>query len=463
LRKTAVDKTGQLALVLFETLAPEGKSVDSAPRALGFRRSNAFVRIVDLSLAGRRLIDVAYFLVAAEPEVKSEYRVDFGLFKWLLATTSDNRAHIKKLIREAQKAAIELNGPDVQNEPAQPWGSVPLMGPAYIAGGEIIFELPERLQKAIKNPEATHFLSLRYVFKSIYSKILYDRLQPYMDEGMTPWFELDPLREWLECEKKTYSLFKHFRNKVLDVAVNEIAEITGLKVVMVTQNVPGSKKIGKVRFKWDAGHQTDEQKTAFVVLRNTYDTLRQEFALNQADFDEIVRNRATYTDDLIQQAMEYTRHHVKAGVVKLRAGGYFMKALREGYLIGSLDKEIHARREAVVQASKGGQKAKEQREAAGESDFTARQKRESVQGWEAYKALTSDDQATLAQEFCKLPTSSMLARRLEIEISSLRDHLEDQRVSTSFGIFVVGRLQRAEKAARGDASGNLFNEGRKKA
>ncbi|MCU6502003.1 replication initiation protein [Rugamonas sp. A1-17] len=458
-----MDESRQLALMLFDTLSPQGRSVDAAPKALGFRRSNAFVRIVDLSLAGRRLVDVAYFLVASEPELKKEYRVDYGLFKWLLATTSENRAHLKKLIREAQKAAIELNGPDVQDEASQPWGSVPLMGPAFIAGGEFIFELPERLQKAIKNPQATHFLSLRYVFKSIYSKILYDRLQPYMDEGVTPWFDLEALRVWLECEKKTYSLFKHFRNKVLDVAVNEIAEVTGLKVVMVTQNVPGSKKIGHVRFKWDTSQQTDEQKTAFVVLKNTYETLRSEFGLNQSDFDEIVRNRTTFTDDHIQQAMEYTRHQVSAGKVKLRAGGYFMKALSEGYLIGSLDKEIQERSAGVKLASARGEKTKIGREVSADKEFTARQQKESQLGWTSFQTLSAEDQQTLTSEFCKLATAPMIARSLQIEVSELVNHLDNPKVSPSFGSYVANRLQKAAKATKGDNSGNLFSDGSKAA
>jgi len=453
-----MEDSRQLALVLFDTLSPTGRGVDEAPKALGFRRSNAFVRIVDLSLAGRRLVDVAYFLVASDPELRKEYRVDYGLFKWLLATTSENRAHLKKLIREAQKAAIELNGPDVQDDNSHPWGSVPLMGPAFISGGEFIFELPERLQKAIKNPQATHFLSLRYVFKSIYSKILYDRLQPYMDEGLTPWFDLDALRAWLECEKKTYSLFKHFRNKVLDVAVNEIVEVTGLKVAMVTQNVPGSKKIGHVRFKWDTSRQTDEQKTAFVVLKNTYETLRNEFALNQSEFDEIIKNRTTLTDERIQQAMEYTRHQAAAGKVRLRAGGYFMKALREGYLIGSLDKQIKAQFGEIEQLSKQATKVKVTRETKENVDFTTRQQKEALLGWEAYKTLSEDDQTTLAQEFCNLSSSPLIARRLNIEIIDLPNHLSDPTVSTSFGCFIANRVHKAAKAAKGDSSLNLFGD-----
>jgi hypothetical protein len=146
-----------------------------------------------------------------------------------------------------------------------------------------------------------------------------------MEDGITPWFEVDALRVWLECDKKqTYNLFKHFRNKVLEVAVTEISDVTGLDISMLMQNVPGSKKVGSVRFKWKGGQHSDEQKTALVILRNTYETLRNEFALNQSEFDEIIKNRLTYTDERIQQAIEYTRHQATAGKVRLRAGGYFM-------------------------------------------------------------------------------------------------------------------------------------------
>jgi hypothetical protein len=157
------------------------KSVAEAPAALGYRRSNAFIGISDVSLAARRLIDVSFFFVASVPELHKEYRIDYGLFKWLLATTSENRSFVKKLIRQAQGAAILLNEGTGQEER---WGSVPLMGEAFIAGGEFIFSVSDRLQKAIKNPEAAHFLSLRFVFTSLYSKILYDHFQPFMKRGL---------------------------------------------------------------------------------------------------------------------------------------------------------------------------------------------------------------------------------------------------------------------------------------
>lgn len=439
----------QLALALFTDYSQTDRGVEEAPIDLGFRRNNALVKIVDLSLAGRRLIDVAYFLAAEDTNVHKEYRVDLGLFRWLLGTTSRNTRHLQKIIREAQKGAIELNEIDLEDPTKDFYGAVPLLGPAFVRNGEFLFELSERLQSAIKNPKTSHFLSLQYVFKSIHSKVLFDRLQEYIDEGITPWFDIQALRKWLECEKKTYDLFKHFRSKVLDVAITEIREVTKLNVEMVTMNVPGSKRIGQVRFRLSqiqaAGK--NEQKLEFIVLRSLYDILRQEFALNQSEFNEIITNRELFTDERIQQAIDYTRHNVDMGKVKLRAGGYFMKALKEGYQIGTLDKKIHGRIVDTGAAKATAEKNAAEREAQSQAAATERDQQVAALGWEAYEQLASADQAAAMSDFCQSPTARPLARSIGVELKELREHLSDPRVRTNFGIFVAGRMRKAAKQA----------------
>lgn len=54
----------QMALALFEELAPKDLSICDAPDEVGYNRSDVFLDLTDLSLAGRRAIDVAYFIVA---------------------------------------------------------------------------------------------------------------------------------------------------------------------------------------------------------------------------------------------------------------------------------------------------------------------------------------------------------------------------------------------------------------
>ncbi|EIM96695.1 replication initiation protein RepB [Paraburkholderia hospita] len=435
----------QLALGLFEDFSARGESVAAAPLDLGFRRSNAFIKIEDLSLTARRLVDVTYFLVADDPEIRKEYRVDYGLFKWLMCTTSENRRHLRTLIREAQRSAIVIDADEPNKER---WGSVPLMHDAFIEGGEFIFELSERIQRAIKNPKATHFLSLRYVFKSIHSKILFDRLQPYLADGVTPWFEVATMRAMMECETKTYDLFKHFRSKVLDVAMTEILEVTGIRIEMVTQNVPGSKRIGQLRFRIQGTLPAEGQKTALIVLKSLYETLRTEFALNKTEFNEIIANRSTYTDDRINQAIEYTRHMAAKGKVKVRAGGYFMKALREDYLLGSLDKDIHQQALALESTPQASQQSADTREAQLSAADAEKKQKEVALGWQHYNTLSDEEQSDLVAEFTCSPSARLIANVIKVEPQSLLSHLTDPKVHSTFGSFVASKALKKAKAKR---------------
>jgi len=448
----------QLALALFEDLAPNGGIVQEAPTALGFRRSNAFVKITDLSAAGRRLVDITYFLIAEEAELRKEYRVDFGLFKWLLATTSNNRQHLRKLIREAQQAAIVLSEEDVGEGTKERWGSVPLLGAAFIEDNEYIFEVSDRLQRAIKNPAASHFLSLRYVFKSVHAKILHDRLQVHVDQGVTEWIELDELRVWLECaEKETYKTWKHFRQKVLDIAIEQIKEVTGLKITMLTLNEPGSKKIAKVRFRIETSEHPTSHNAALAVLRSLYHTLHKEMGLTKEELNEIISKREIYNDERINRAIEYTRHNVALGKVKLRAGGYFMKALREEYILGELDKQIH-HQAAYTQSAKmfASQRENERiQKAAAEAEERARQIAQ--EGWAGFELLDADSQATLTREFCINPSAKLLARQADVSLAELQNNLRHPKVRDSFGTFVATWLRKKVKSPKqGGDSGNLF-------
>lgn len=436
----------QLALALYQDYSLRDEGVEKAPPELGFKRSNAFIQIVDLNLAGRRLIDVAYFFAAEDAELHDEYRIDLGLFRWLLATTSRNKQHLDKLIREAQRAGIELNEIDSEDPSKDRFGRVPLLGPAFVGDGYFTFELSNGLQRVIKNPKTFHFLSLRYVFKSVHSKVLYDRLQPYIEAGSTPWYEVQELRAWTQCETKTYDLFKHFRNKVLEVAIAEIREVTGLNVEMLTQSLPGTKRIGQIRFRLTQPRvPKNEQKVEFIVLRALYETLREEFALNQNEFNEIITNRETYTDERIQQAIDYTRHNVKLGKVKLRAGGYFMKALRENYLLGKLDRIIHQKPEDENNAKDAAEREAAARAAQADADRLERDRQLANLGWEAYVQLPPALQADMLTQFCQSVEARPLARSIEadteVKPADLGDYLDDPRVRSTFGAFVAARVR----------------------
>src|ERR1700749_4100071 len=92
----------QLALALFDDATGQDLPLETARSDIGFARKNVLIRIIDLGVAARRLIDAAYFIVAQEHKGHHLYNLELDYFKWLLPYSSRNNAHLEQVITEAQ-------------------------------------------------------------------------------------------------------------------------------------------------------------------------------------------------------------------------------------------------------------------------------------------------------------------------------------------------------------------------
>lgn len=426
----------QLALALFESMTAVGESINESRSEIGFRRNDILVEVVDMSLTARRAIDVAYFIVSQASKLEKTHVVDLNFFKWLMCYTSHNRNHLRSVLREGQKAAIQVSVIDPEDPESENWVSVQLLGSVGISKSKVFFEVDEKLQREIANPANSHFLSLRFVFKSVHAKIIYDRLQPYIADGVTPWFDLATLRMWLNCTGKTYDEFKYFKRSVLELAVKQVNEISNLNVEYETQTTPGSKKIGKLRFRVTVREEIEPPNMAMLMLKDLYEALKTEFGLSRDQMDEVLMNRQEWTDERIQQAIEYTRFQIEQGKVKKSASGYLMKALKEHYVVGTADLRIAqqarepkpsaprmlAAPEAPARLSPVPSEEEDQRRVASENKALA-----------AFAKLPEAEQCEIMADFCRTDVAKLIASRKKVDRDLIGDYLErDDWVRTSF-------------------------------
>lgn len=378
---------GQLALSLFEDFAPEEGSIDQAPTEIGYHRADFFLDLDGISLVGRRAIDVAYFIVAQTDtdtpnryysrHIKDEfttYVVDLEFFKWLMSYTSNNRNHLRSVLRQGQKAAVEITvsrdslvhgesttspptplsiSPEIRNQDEssgrnslgkdQSWVSVPLMGTVGIDRNQIYFKVHAQLEPYIKSPLRSHFLDLRLLFDTLRGRVLYDRVQPYIQDGITPWFDVDKLRQLMDCTSRLYQEFRYFNSRALSKAVNDINTNSNLTLEVHTAlEVGSSRQIGKIRFSITPKPKSelaprDEQLSQ---LQERYRILVDEFGLNRDQVYTVAKRRSEWTDERIDQAIEYTRFKIKQGTVTRSVAGYFMKTIEEHYVLGSAMKTV---------------------------------------------------------------------------------------------------------------------------
>jgi hypothetical protein len=331
----------QLALALFDDANAEGLPVETARSDIGFARKNILIRIVDLGVAARRLIDAAYFIVAQEEQFHDLYDVELDYFKWLMRYSSRNNTHLEQVITEAQKALIQATTtPDDDGE--KPFGSVQLIGRISYQGGRFQFRVPPDLIGIIRGPGKSHWLSLRItsLFTLSYARVMYDHLLPYADEGVTDWLVLDELRGWQGEMGANALIFKYFKRDWLEPAVKQINEVSDINLSYETRNEPGSRKIGRLRFRITRKDMADRLIHTHEEAHAIYRTLKQEFGLSSDQFNQISANRGTYSDDRIHQAIERTRFSLRLGKVTKSPAGFFMKALKEGWIVSDAERQM---------------------------------------------------------------------------------------------------------------------------
>lgn len=473
---------GQLALALFETFSPNKKPLSKAPVEVGYQRSRIFLDTHGVTLAGRRALDVAYFIATQSEENRyvsrfsrdghKTYIVELEFFRWLMGYTSDNYVHLRGCLRQGQKAAIEVireesdelvAGPVEgrssskkhipQKESREQWVSVPLLGPVGISRGQVQFQIPKLLEPYIQRPLSFDFLDLRFVFDTLRGRMLYDLLLPSVEEGLTDWVDLDELRKRLDCESKTYQDFRALKAKVIGPAIEDVNRNTNLSAEAQEMSDTGrGKRVVAVRFRVRQEADREKEVSGFGELADRYTTLREEFGLNAAQINEIARNHEEWPPERLQEAMEYTRHKIAGGQVNRSAAGYLMKALREGYVLGSAQLLIESRAQVTgsQRASQPNTDSGQAPKQAGPTATDEALKAQSAAGLRAFEALDQEEAESTWGSYLNTPVARLAASGDQRKLADLQlSHLPEMPLTRhEFGLFVFRRRQTAEASKR---------------
>lgn len=453
----------QMSLSLFEDMFAKGLAITESKTEIGFQRNNVFVDIGDLGVTARRAVDAAFFVVAQEKAIHAQYDVELSYFRWLMRYDSANYKHLRSVLTEAQKAVVQVTDTPLGAVPSESdrWISVHLIGTVAIANGRIVFDVPTVLQRHIKDPVNSHWLSLRVTtaFTLLYARAIYDHVLPFVSEGATEWFSVDAIRAWPGKSAASTAAFKYFKRDSLEPAVRQICEKSDIEISYETRTAtPTSKKIEYIRFRLSRKDDAPPVVQALMGAKELYTTLKNEFGLSEKHFDEILANRETWTDEWINQAIEFTRFNLKRGRVTKSPAGFLMKALRDNLRVSSADKLIAdqlAQRdaEAAVAAAAKVEAEKAKADALTRSGARAAVKvaEEIGAGHEAFAAVGSEeDRDELLLEFSRSLPAQMIAKRLKLDISGLTYDVltEIEPLHSAFGQFMYEKVKAARSAKR---------------
>jgi hypothetical protein len=340
----------QLALDIFKSLG-KAKKVFESPREIGFNKANTFIDATDVSLVGRRVINAVLFLAAREPDA-SRWEVDLDHFKWLIAYNSKNDGPLKRAFREGQKSAVQASiiELDANGKPLkEKWAAVPLLGTVILNGGHLTFTIPDEIRKQLRDPRSFTFLSLRIstALSSIYSIVMYEKLSREKFRGRTEMIPLDEFKKWFGTTDKAYlNEYKYLRRRVIDPAIDDINKLSDIRVTMEPRCQGGGKRVTHLIFRVEENPDGKYALANLVKLskeqQNLLETIQKEFGISKNFMSEITSRRDEWTDDYIKAAITLTRYRMQRKAAKgedvSSPGGYFMQALRGGWVLS--DQEL---------------------------------------------------------------------------------------------------------------------------
>lgn len=342
----------QLSFDMFSSLGLSETQLKEVNADLWFKKSSLLVDVSDIGIVGRRIINGCYFIASESPEAES-HSVDLRYFKWLISyTNSNNIAHLKKVVREAQKSSVQVNVIDQADPDKDAWVSVPMLGATGIKGGKIIFKIPVELRSQLRDPERYSLLSMRILaaFTSIYALELYEHLAVFRAHESSPWWSLEEFRDMINVDDlKIANDYRYFRRDIIQPALDQINNISDMTVTIEARRT--GRSVSHIRFiiqPSDKGLLPDQ-----ISSRQLYEALTKEFAISDSELDEIADNREKWSSDRIWGAIEATRERMLSGDVKYPAK-YLMKCIRDGVRIGEAEKKITALKaaDAIIKIAK---------------------------------------------------------------------------------------------------------------
>lgn len=329
-----------MALDIFHALDVTDSPITEAKQDFHLRKSTLLVDVSDVGLLARRVLNGAYFLAQHEPDAEV-HTYDLRYFKWIINyANSNNNIHLKRVIREAQKSAVQVNVVDSLNPEDDNWVSVPMLGAAGIRKGQISFKIPSELRSQLRDPERYSLLSMRVLagFSSIYALELYERLSVFKQDGHTPWWQLDEFRELIKVDGlKSANDFRYFRRDIIDPAIKQINETSDIDISLELRRT--GRFYSHLRFVISTS-RNHLLLTSISASKELYLILTSEFGLSDAELDEIAKNRETWPDDRLRDAIEFVRHRCTTSKV-LYPAKYLMTAIRDGYRVGSIEREAN--------------------------------------------------------------------------------------------------------------------------
>jgi plasmid replication initiation protein len=251
-----------------------------------------------LTLLQRKIANALLFNAYDDLLVKNEYEIHIATLCRLIGYDSNDHKTIKKALVNLLATVIEWNLVDGDKLEAQGvWNASSIIADASIDGPLCTYSYSNKMKKLLYRPELYGRLNMvvQAKFQSSYGLALYENCIRYQGIEQTPWFNILKFRKLMGVEDGKYKIFRDFKHRVIDKAVEEVNKYSA---IFITPHYQKQKRqVIAIQFLIKSAN-TAVVKQMMNPASPLSEILKAKFALSQK---QVITVMSQYSEQYIQE------------------------------------------------------------------------------------------------------------------------------------------------------------------
>lgn len=284
-----------------------------------------------LSLLQRKIANALLFNAYPHLHDRDEHTIHIGKLCQLIGYDSNDHKIIKRALVNLLSTVLEWNLVDGERLDTEGiWNASSIIADASIDGAICNYSYSNKMRKLLYRPNIYGRLDM-YVqarFQSTYGLALYENCNRFQDIGQTPWFDLEKFRKLMGVEESKYKIFRDFKTRVLDKAVEEVNKYSALAISSQLKKI--NRRVVSIQFLIKKKNSSENNLCLLIDHSLTLnDTLQKKYGLSDKQIGEVLKN---YDEKYIKEKIDLIESSTsfKNGRVKNFAK-YLLSALRDNY------------------------------------------------------------------------------------------------------------------------------------
>jgi len=285
-----------------------------------------------LSLLQRKVTNALLFHAYKELMLKEEHEITVKQLCRLIGYNGNNHAVIKDALKGLISTVIEWNLIDDKTG-NENWTASSILASVSLEGPLCYFAYSPRMKQLLHSPSMFGKIDLviQSRFRSSYGLALYENCIRYRGLPNTKWFDMELFKKLMGVPAGKYDIFRDFKKRVLDKAVDEVNTYSDLIISCEYQKE--GRKVLRVRFSLKDRARKTRLGQPRAQLDGTQDSLFAKlntiFELSVEQVEQVMSEYdAQFISDKIA-VIEESKAFKEGRVENLP--GYLLSALKNNY------------------------------------------------------------------------------------------------------------------------------------